>query len=108
MASFCVDVGSDLYGQKHNVQLRLNGQPSVSELCAALCAAVESYFDTKSRACRPAGYPDQPFKVETFQVFDDTLMRWGVIPEAQTETFATDAGATDAGVPPTLSEKLRS
>eukprot|EP00756_Hemistasia_phaeocysticola_P006766 Hpha_TRINITY_DN13987_c0_g5::TRINITY_DN13987_c0_g5_i1::g.35973::m.35973 len=140
--AFTMDVGSDLFGTKHNVQLRFNSRPSVAELAAA----AESYFDTKSRSCRPAGYPDVLFRVETFQVFDDALMRWvdlydgaqlqpgqqvwcfqpesiwhsdaqGVIPESDTAAFTwtTPLGsprrgrvAVDAGVPPTLSEKLRS
>lgn len=139
---FTMDVGSDLYGTKHNVQLCFNSRPSVAELAAAC----ESFFDTKARACRPAGYPDTLFRIETFQVFDDKLMRWvdlydgaqlqpqqqvwcfqsesiwhsdaqGVIPEAENGAFTwtTPLGspkrgrvAADAGVPPTLSEKLRS
>eukprot|EP01065_Artemidia_motanka_P012218 TRINITY_DN1669_c6_g1_i1.p1 TRINITY_DN1669_c6_g1~~TRINITY_DN1669_c6_g1_i1.p1 ORF type:complete len:415 (+),score=141.54 TRINITY_DN1669_c6_g1_i1:62-1306(+) len=142
-SAYHVDVGSDLFGTKHNVQLRFDRVPSVAELIAAC----ESYFDTKARACRPAGYPDVPFRVETFQVFDEVIMRWvdlysaekqlqpgqqvwcfqpesiwhsdaqGVIPEAEQAhfTWTTPLGsprrgrvAADAGVPPTLSEKLRS
>eukprot|EP00756_Hemistasia_phaeocysticola_P060803 Hpha_TRINITY_DN4337_c0_g1::TRINITY_DN4337_c0_g1_i1::g.49996::m.49996 len=140
--TFQIDVGSDLFGQKHNTTLSFPRVPSVPELTAA----TESYFDTKSRACRPAGYPDVPFKIETFQLFDDTLLRWvdlydaqqlrhgqqlwcfqpesiwhsdaqGVIPQAEEVpvTWTTPADSprrrrqqTDTGVPPTLSEKLRS
>eukprot|EP01062_Namystynia_karyoxenos_P052840 TRINITY_DN4251_c0_g1_i1.p2 TRINITY_DN4251_c0_g1~~TRINITY_DN4251_c0_g1_i1.p2 ORF type:complete len:429 (+),score=146.28 TRINITY_DN4251_c0_g1_i1:119-1405(+) len=137
-----LDVGTDLYGTKHNTTLVFPSLPGVAELTAA----TESYFDTKARACRPAGYPDVPFKIETFQLFDDTLLRWvdlydaqqlrpgqqlwcfqpesiwhsdaqGVIPQAERApvTWTTPAESprrrrqtTDAGVPPTLSEKLRS
>eukprot|EP00659_Diplonema_papillatum_P021572 gene21572-33189_t len=139
---FAIDLGTDLYGTKCNVELKFNGFPTLAELTAA----TESAFDTKARANRPAGYPDVPFRIETFQVFDDTLLRWvdlydarqlkhgcqlwcfqpesiwhsdaqGVIPEPEktVATFTTPLGsprrarvATDAGVPPTLSEKLRS
>eukprot|EP01059_Diplonema_ambulator_P010031 TRINITY_DN1_c0_g1_i1.p1 TRINITY_DN1_c0_g1~~TRINITY_DN1_c0_g1_i1.p1 ORF type:complete len:557 (+),score=201.67 TRINITY_DN1_c0_g1_i1:55-1671(+) len=139
---FSLDVGSDLYGTKCNVTLEFPNRPTVAELTAA----TESNFDVKSRAQRPAGYPDTPFKIETFQLFDDTLLRWvdlyneqqlrhgvqlwcfqpesiwhsdaqGVIPTAQRApvTWTTPLGsprrariAADAGVPPTLSEKLRS
>eukprot|EP00755_Sulcionema_specki_P021561 Sspe_Gene.74452::Locus_46210_Transcript_1_1_Confidence_1.000_Length_1546::g.74452::m.74452 len=139
---FSLDVGTDLHGTKHNTTLTFPQRPSVAELASA----TESYFDTKSRACRPAGYPDIPFKIETFQLFDDTLLRWvdlydtqqlrqgaqlwcfqpesiwhsdaqGVIPQAEKApfTWTTPLGsprrarvAADAGVPPTLSEKLRS
>eukprot|EP00659_Diplonema_papillatum_P016087 gene16087-24643_t len=140
--SFHIDVGSDLYGTKSNTTLTFPARPSVAELTAA----TESFFDTKSRAGRPAGYPDMPFKIETFQLFDETLLRWvdlyneqqlrpgvqlwcfqpesiwhsdaqGVIPAAEKPAFTwtTPLGsprrariAADAGVPPTLSEKLRS
>eukprot|EP01060_Flectonema_neradi_P034077 TRINITY_DN587_c4_g1_i1.p1 TRINITY_DN587_c4_g1~~TRINITY_DN587_c4_g1_i1.p1 ORF type:complete len:410 (+),score=77.47 TRINITY_DN587_c4_g1_i1:59-1288(+) len=140
--SFVIDCGSDLYGTKHNIQLKLQHCPSLPELVAAS----ESAFDVKARSCRPAGYPDQPFRIETFQLFDETLRRWvdlydsaqlrsgcqlwcfqpesiwhsdaqGVIPDAEKNvaTFTTPMGshrrariATDAGIPPTLSEKLRS
>ena len=110
-----------------------------------LINAVESQFDVMSRSSRPAGYPDCPFKVQTFQVYDDILLRWvdlyssaqltngcqvfcfqpesiwhsdsqGIIPEAKDGiTWTTQVGsprrarvATDAGVAPALSEKLRS
>ena len=140
--SFIIDVGSDLFGTKVNITLSFNHHPSVAEVTAAC----ESNFDTKGRAIRPAGYPDVPFKVETFQLFDDTLLRWvdlyneqqlktgaqlwcfqpesiwhsdaqGVIPQPEktSVTWSTPLGsprrariAADAGVPPTLSEKLRS
>eukprot|EP01064_Diplonema_japonicum_P015931 TRINITY_DN23985_c0_g1_i1.p1 TRINITY_DN23985_c0_g1~~TRINITY_DN23985_c0_g1_i1.p1 ORF type:complete len:529 (+),score=182.23 TRINITY_DN23985_c0_g1_i1:52-1638(+) len=140
--AFLIDVGSDLFGTKCNVSLEFPARPSVTELTAAC----ESNFDVRARAQRPAGYPDTPFKVETFQLFDETLLRWvdlyneqqlrhgsqlwcfqpesiwhsdaqGVIPSAQRApvTWTTPLGsprrariAADAGVPPTLSEKLRS
>ena len=140
--AFNLDVGTDLYGNKHNLQLKFNHGPSLAEVAAA----VETGFDVKARSTRPAGYPDQPFKIETFQIFDDTLLRWvdlydarqlkpggqlwcfqpesiwhsdaqGVIPDSE-KTVATITNAlgsprrariaADAGVPPTLSEKLRS
>eukprot|EP01064_Diplonema_japonicum_P019771 TRINITY_DN285_c0_g1_i1.p1 TRINITY_DN285_c0_g1~~TRINITY_DN285_c0_g1_i1.p1 ORF type:complete len:565 (+),score=195.18 TRINITY_DN285_c0_g1_i1:97-1695(+) len=140
--SFVIDCGSDLYGTKVNTQLRFATVPTLAELAAA----AETQFDVKARANRPAGYPDTPFRIETFQVFDDTLLRWvdlydskqlrpnvqlwcfqpesiwhsdaqGVIPDPEkpVATFTTPLGsprrariANDAGVPPTLSEKLRS
>ena len=140
--SFVIDIGSDLYGTKVNTQLTFPTRPTVVEVTAA----VESEFDVKGRAVRPAGYPDVPFKVETFQLFDETLLRWvdlyneqqlksgaqlwcfqpesiwhsdaqGVIPQPEKVpvTWTTPLGsprrariAADAGVPPTLSEKLRS
>lgn len=107
--------------------------------------AVESQFDVTARATRPAGYPDVPFRVQTFQIYDDVLLRWvdlyssaqltsgcqvyafqpetiwtvdlqGAIPMArETVTWSSSVGsprrariATDSGVPPSLSEKLRS
>eukprot|EP01061_Rhynchopus_euleeides_P027319 TRINITY_DN4446_c0_g1_i3.p1 TRINITY_DN4446_c0_g1~~TRINITY_DN4446_c0_g1_i3.p1 ORF type:complete len:382 (+),score=117.55 TRINITY_DN4446_c0_g1_i3:128-1273(+) len=140
--TFVIDVGSDLFGTKVNITLGFANRPTVAEVTAAC----ESNFDTKGRAIRPAGYPDVPFKVETFQLFDDTLLRWvdlyneqqlrsgaqlwcfqpesiwhsdaqGVIPQPEkvNVTWTTPLGsprrariAADAGVPPTLSEKLRS
>eukprot|EP01060_Flectonema_neradi_P035965 TRINITY_DN677_c0_g1_i1.p1 TRINITY_DN677_c0_g1~~TRINITY_DN677_c0_g1_i1.p1 ORF type:complete len:560 (+),score=184.93 TRINITY_DN677_c0_g1_i1:72-1682(+) len=140
--AFQIDIGTDLFGSKFNTSLSFPSRPTVAELTAA----AESYFDTKSRSSRPAGYPDMPYKIETFQLFDDKLLRWvdlyneeqlkhgvqiwcfqpesiwhsdaqGVIPQAEkpTVTWTTPLGsprrariAADAGVPPTLSEKLRS
>eukprot|EP01063_Lacrimia_lanifica_P000203 TRINITY_DN1009_c0_g3_i2.p1 TRINITY_DN1009_c0_g3~~TRINITY_DN1009_c0_g3_i2.p1 ORF type:complete len:409 (+),score=193.35 TRINITY_DN1009_c0_g3_i2:66-1229(+) len=143
MDAFTLDVGCDLFGSKVNVEMKFqNGCPPLQELMAA----IETEFDTRSRATRPAGYPDMPFKIEMVQVFDDAATRWvdlfdinqlrhkaqlwafqpesiwhsdaqGVIPDPEKKlcTFTTPLGsprrariATDAGVPPTLSEKLRS
>eukprot|EP01065_Artemidia_motanka_P053022 TRINITY_DN9738_c0_g1_i2.p1 TRINITY_DN9738_c0_g1~~TRINITY_DN9738_c0_g1_i2.p1 ORF type:complete len:425 (+),score=152.81 TRINITY_DN9738_c0_g1_i2:70-1344(+) len=138
---FCVSVGTDLFGTKRNIKLDFPRCPTMSELINA----VESQYDVEMRASRPAGYPDIPFKVQTFQLYDDVLQRWvdlyssaqlspfctvfcfqpesiwhsdaqGIIPEAKTNvTWTTPVGsprrarvATDAGVAPTLSEKLRS
>eukprot|EP01062_Namystynia_karyoxenos_P031536 TRINITY_DN233_c1_g1_i3.p1 TRINITY_DN233_c1_g1~~TRINITY_DN233_c1_g1_i3.p1 ORF type:complete len:486 (+),score=218.46 TRINITY_DN233_c1_g1_i3:78-1460(+) len=139
--SFGVSVGTDLFGTKRNIKLEFPRCPTMSELINA----VESQYDVEMRASRPAGYPDIPFKVQTFQLYDDVLQRWvdlyssaqlssgctvycfqpesiwhsdaqGIIPDAaQTVTWTTPVGsprrariATDAGVAPTLSEKLRS
>eukprot|EP01065_Artemidia_motanka_P053024 TRINITY_DN9738_c0_g2_i1.p1 TRINITY_DN9738_c0_g2~~TRINITY_DN9738_c0_g2_i1.p1 ORF type:complete len:465 (+),score=209.03 TRINITY_DN9738_c0_g2_i1:68-1396(+) len=139
--AFCVCVGTDLFGRKRNVKLEFPRCPTMSEFINA----VESQYDVEVRASRPAGYPDVPFKVQTFQLYDDVLQRWvdlyssaqltnsctvycfqpesiwhsdaqGIIPDAQdTLTWTTPVGsprrariASDAGVAPTLSEKLRS
>ncbi|KAJ9471444.1 calmodulin-like protein containing EF hand domain [Diplonema papillatum] len=138
---FVVSCGTDLYGRKQNVKLEFASCPTMTQLINA----VESEFDVNGRSTRPAGYPDVPFKVQTFQVYDDVLLRWvdlysssqltngsqifcfqpesiwhsdsqGIIPEAKdTVTWTTPVGsprrariATDAGVAPALSEKLRS
>eukprot|EP01061_Rhynchopus_euleeides_P027318 TRINITY_DN4446_c0_g1_i2.p1 TRINITY_DN4446_c0_g1~~TRINITY_DN4446_c0_g1_i2.p1 ORF type:complete len:300 (+),score=130.90 TRINITY_DN4446_c0_g1_i2:98-997(+) len=138
---FIIAVGSDLFGRKQNTKLEFPTCPTMTELINA----VESQFDVMSRSQRPAGYPDSPFKVQTFQVYDDILLRWvdlyssaqltngcqvfcfqpesiwhsdsqGIIPEAKDNvTWTTPVGsprrariATDAGVAPALSEKLRS
>eukprot|EP01062_Namystynia_karyoxenos_P031535 TRINITY_DN233_c1_g1_i2.p1 TRINITY_DN233_c1_g1~~TRINITY_DN233_c1_g1_i2.p1 ORF type:complete len:484 (+),score=198.24 TRINITY_DN233_c1_g1_i2:78-1454(+) len=139
--SFGVSVGTDLFGTKRNIKLEFPRCPTMSELINA----VESQYDVEMRASRPAGYPDIPFKVQTFQLYDDVLQRWvdlyssaqltngctvfcfqpesiwhsdaqGIIPDPkQSVTWTTPVGsprrariATDAGVAPTLSEKLRS
>eukprot|EP00659_Diplonema_papillatum_P008051 gene8051-12379_t len=60
--------------------------------------AVESQFDVTSRSTRPAGYPDTPFKVQTFQVYDDILLRWVDLYSSAQLTNGCQA----------LSEKLRS
>lgn len=139
--AFFINVGTDLFGTKRNVKLEFQQVPSMSDFINA----VESQFDVMLRANRPAGYPDVPFKVQTFQLYDDVLQRWvdlyssaqlnngatvycfqpespwhsdaqGIIPDAaQNVTWTTPVGsprrariASDAGVAPTLSEKLRS
>eukprot|EP01061_Rhynchopus_euleeides_P027321 TRINITY_DN4446_c0_g1_i5.p1 TRINITY_DN4446_c0_g1~~TRINITY_DN4446_c0_g1_i5.p1 ORF type:complete len:221 (+),score=76.69 TRINITY_DN4446_c0_g1_i5:111-773(+) len=139
--TFLTTVATDLYGRKQNTKLEFPTCPTMTELINA----VESQFDVMSRSQRPAGYPDTPFKVQTFQVYDDILLRWvdlyssaqltngcqvfcfqpesiwhsdaqGIIPEAKDNvTWTTPVGsprrariATDAGVAPALSEKLRS
>jgi hypothetical protein len=138
---FFVNVAADIYGRKHNVRLEFPTCPTVTELINA----AETQYDVTARATRPTGYPDIPFRVQTFQVYDDVLMRWvdlyssaqltsgcqvysfqpetvwnvdlqGTIPVARdTVSFATYVGsprraviAADAGVPPSMSEKLRS
>ena len=138
---FFVSIACDIYGKKHNVRLEFPVQPTITELINA----VESQYDVTARATRPAGYPDIPFRVQTFQIYDDVLMRWvdlyssaqltsgcqayafqpetlwnvdlqGAIPIARdTITWSSSVGsprrariATDTGVPPTTSEKLRS
>eukprot|EP01060_Flectonema_neradi_P033753 TRINITY_DN5748_c1_g1_i1.p1 TRINITY_DN5748_c1_g1~~TRINITY_DN5748_c1_g1_i1.p1 ORF type:complete len:298 (+),score=55.21 TRINITY_DN5748_c1_g1_i1:71-964(+) len=138
---FIVSCGTDLYGRKQNAKLEFPTCPTMTDLINT----VESHFDILSRSSRPAAYPDIPFKVQTFQVYDDILLRWvdlyssaqltngcqvfcfqpetiwhsdaqGIIPEAKDGvTWSTRVGsprrgrvATDAGVAPALSEKLRS
>jgi hypothetical protein len=115
--------------------------PTVSELINA----TEAQYDTTARATRPAGYPDIPFRIQTFQVYDDVLLRWvdlyssaqltngcqvyafqpetvwnvdvqGTIPIARDAVAWSSAVgsprrgriASDLGVPPSMSEKLRS
>jgi len=139
--SFSVFCGTDLFGSKTNKKLDFPRCPTMSEFINA----VESQYDVELRASRPAGYPDMPFKVQTFQLYDEVLQRWvdlyssaqltngctvyvfqpesiwhsdaqGIIPDAKdTVTWTTPVGsprrqriAQDAGVAPTLSEKLRS
>lgn len=140
--SFSVFGGTDLFGSKVNKRMDFPRCPTMSEFINA----VESQYDVELRASRPAGYPDMPFKVQTFQLYDEVLQRWvdlyssaqltngctvycfqpesiwhsdaqGIIPDAakDTVTWTTPVGsprrqriAQDAGVAPTLSEKLRS
>lgn len=138
---FFINVASDVYARKHNVRMEFPTCPTIAELINA----VESQLDITARATRPAGYPDVPFRVQTFQVYDDILLRWvdlyssaqlssgcqvyafqpetvwtvdlqGSIPAPrESVTWASTVGsprrgrlAADSGVPPTLSEKLRS
>lgn len=69
---FIVNVAADIYGRKHNTRLEFPLCPTINELINA----VESQYDVTARATRPAGYPDLPFRVQTFQVYDDILLRW--------------------------------
>lgn len=69
---FVVSVASDVYGRKHNIRLEFPQVPTISELINT----VESQYDVTARATRPAGYPDLPYRVQTFQVYDDVLLRW--------------------------------
>lgn len=69
---FFVNVGTDIFGRKQNVRLEFATCPTVTELINA----TESNYDITARASRPAGYPDIPFRVQTFQIYDDVLMRW--------------------------------
>lgn len=69
---FFVNVASDIYARKHNVRMEFPTCPTISELINS----VESQFDVTARSTRPAGYPDVPFRIQTFQIYDDILMRW--------------------------------
>lgn len=69
---FFVNVAADVYGSKHNIRLEFPLCPSLSELINT----VESQYDVTARANRPVGYPDLPFRVQTFQIYDDILFRW--------------------------------
>jgi hypothetical protein len=69
---FFVSVASDIYGRKHNIRLEFGVAPTISELITA----TEAQYDITARATRPAGYPDIPYRVQTFQIYDDVLMRW--------------------------------
>lgn len=136
---FFVSVAADVYGRKHNTRLEFPTCPTISELINA----AEAQYDLTSRATRPSGYPDIPFRVQTFQVYDDILLRWvdlyssaqltngcqvyafqpetvwnvdlqGTIPIARNAVpVYVGSGsprriAASAGVPPSMSEKLRS
>lgn len=69
---FSCRVATDLYGKKHNVRFNFEATPTMD----TLTNHVESHFDVAARSTRPAGYPDIPFKVHTFQIFDTVLLRW--------------------------------
>lgn len=69
---FFVSCASDIYGRKQNIRLEFAVAPTISELITA----AEAQYDITARATRPAGYPDIPFRVQTFQIYDDILMRW--------------------------------
>jgi hypothetical protein len=138
---FFVNVAADIFGRKQNLRLEFPTCPTITELINS----AESQYDVQARASRPAGYPDIPFRIQTFQVYDDVLMRWvdlyssaqltngcqvyafqpetiwnvdlvGTIPVARdTVSWSSYTGsprrarlASDAGVPPSMSEKLRS
>ena len=64
---YFVSVSADIYGRKHNTRMEFATCPTISELINA----AESQYDVTARATRPAGYPDIPFRVQTFQVYDD-------------------------------------
>jgi len=65
--AFMTEAGSDLYGTKHNILLTFDQPPTVD----AFVQNIQAQFDVKARACRPAGYPDVPFTVETLQIFGE-------------------------------------
>eukprot|EP00759_Apiculatamorpha_spiralis_P057978 PhF_6_TR8896/c0_g1_i1/m.14059 len=69
---FVVNVATDLYGRKENLRFDFTTRPTMSELINT----TESQYDVMARSTRPTGYPDIPFRVQTFQVYDDVLMRW--------------------------------
>eukprot|EP00760_Papus_ankaliazontas_P033136 PhM_4_TR6195/c0_g1_i2/m.59428 len=69
---FIVNVAADVYGRKENLRFDFATRPTMSELINT----TESQYDVTARSNRPTGYPDIPFKVQTFQVYDDVLMRW--------------------------------
>jgi hypothetical protein len=69
---FVVNVAADVYGRKENLRFDFATRPTMSELINTS----ESQFDVTARANRPTGYPDIPFRIQTFQVYDDVLMRW--------------------------------
>eukprot|EP01063_Lacrimia_lanifica_P038854 TRINITY_DN836_c0_g1_i1.p2 TRINITY_DN836_c0_g1~~TRINITY_DN836_c0_g1_i1.p2 ORF type:complete len:367 (+),score=125.04 TRINITY_DN836_c0_g1_i1:166-1266(+) len=69
---FALSCAVDLFGMKHNAKLEFPSCPTMTELINA----VESQFDVLVRSARPAGYPDVPFKAQTFQVYDAILLRW--------------------------------
>eukprot|EP00756_Hemistasia_phaeocysticola_P011868 Hpha_TRINITY_DN15152_c2_g2::TRINITY_DN15152_c2_g2_i4::g.127232::m.127232 len=66
--SFMIEAGTDLYGTKQNILLTFPSAPSLHEFVSN----IQAQFDVKARSCRPAGYPDVPFQVETLQIFGDT------------------------------------
>ena len=70
--AFFLDVGTDLFGSKQNTRLEFAGCPTLSELIIAS----EAHFDREGRLRRPAGSPDVSYKIQTMQVYDDTLLRW--------------------------------
>jgi len=138
---YFVNVAADVFGRKQNLRLEFPTCQTITELINS----AESQYDVQARASRPAGYPDIPFRIQTFQVYDDVLMRWvdlyssaqltngcqvysfqpetiwnvdlvGTIPVARdTVSWSAYTGsprrariASDLGVPPSMSEKLRS
>ena len=60
---FTVHIGSDLWGAKHNFILPFLRAPSMAEMVES----AQWLFDVKCRGCRPAGYPDVAFTIESIQ-----------------------------------------
>eukprot|EP00756_Hemistasia_phaeocysticola_P002062 Hpha_TRINITY_DN11429_c0_g2::TRINITY_DN11429_c0_g2_i1::g.137355::m.137355 len=69
---FACKVATDLYGRKCNTMFELDDTPNME----TLHNVVESHYDVAARSTRPAGYPHIPFKVHTFQLFDQVLLSW--------------------------------
>ena len=69
---FVINCGADLHRRKDNLRLCFAVRPSISELVTT----VETQFDVRLSRQSPVSYPDIPFRVQTFQVYDDILMRW--------------------------------
>lgn len=69
---FTLEVGTDLFGVKHNTKLEFSTVPQLSELIIA----AEGHFDKETRLHRPSGVPDAAFKCQSCQVYDDVLLRW--------------------------------
>eukprot|EP00755_Sulcionema_specki_P027403 Sspe_Gene.16799::Locus_5936_Transcript_1_1_Confidence_1.000_Length_1566::g.16799::m.16799 len=72
MPPFQIDVGSDIWGRKHNYKLHFRELPTLDQLRRGCCEV----FDPVVQASRPPGYPDIPFTIETIHYFDDSEQRW--------------------------------
>jgi hypothetical protein len=72
MTKFNVNVASDVYSQRENLKFCFESRPTLAQLINT----TESEFDIRGRGHRPVGYPDIPFHVQTFQLYDAVLMRW--------------------------------
>eukprot|EP01062_Namystynia_karyoxenos_P010069 TRINITY_DN13578_c0_g1_i1.p1 TRINITY_DN13578_c0_g1~~TRINITY_DN13578_c0_g1_i1.p1 ORF type:complete len:515 (+),score=134.82 TRINITY_DN13578_c0_g1_i1:76-1545(+) len=69
---FSLRLACDLFGCKHNIRISFGSVPRVSDLINI----AESMFDARARATRPREFPDVPYHVQTFQIFDQVLQRW--------------------------------
>jgi hypothetical protein len=69
---FTVNVAADIYGRKENLRFHFDSCPTISKLTNT----TESEFDIAARGSRPVGYPDTPFRVLSFQLYDTAFNRW--------------------------------
>ena len=102
MSEFIIDIASEIYGCKENLEVRFLERPQLGELRSK----AESLFQNEATIQRPPGASIQHIRIVNFQIYDDSSRIWKILessgqlqPYAQLYAFQEEATDFEDQIP---------